>query len=98
MWNKIKTFLSQTDWEEELRGREKGIDNICWFILIVAALYFIPICIGLYEVKTSETQACQYEKEIQEDQLPRDAEPDQVSSLSHATEQRAAQMRRLRRI
>lgn len=45
---KIKTFLAQRDWDADLATQEPRIDKICWFILIVSALYYVPILIGLF--------------------------------------------------
>ena len=44
----LRKFIEESDWDERLLGYEKYINWVSWAVLIVSAVYLIPICIDIF--------------------------------------------------
>jgi hypothetical protein len=44
---RFRYFIEGTDWDKELLRYEKGIDRLCWIILVASAIVFLPVTISI---------------------------------------------------
>ena len=48
MFKRFILYIEQEPWDEELLRQEKWLRRGSWFIIIVAALYFVPVCLSIF--------------------------------------------------
>ena len=46
--NRFRYLVEVTDWDEELIAQEKWINKICLVIVILSALYFVPVIVSAF--------------------------------------------------
>jgi len=44
---RFRYFIEKTDWDKELLRYEKGIDWLCWIILVASSIVFLPVTISI---------------------------------------------------
>jgi hypothetical protein len=48
MIKKFVTYIGQIPWEVEMERQERILNRGCWAIIILAAIYFGPICVQIF--------------------------------------------------
>lgn len=43
---RFKSFIEETDWDKDLVKLEKWIKLICWNVIVVSVLFFVPVGIS----------------------------------------------------
>jgi hypothetical protein len=43
---RFRHFITSTDWDSDLLHREKWIDRICLGLVVLSALYFVPVLVS----------------------------------------------------
>lgn len=43
---RVRHFITSTNWDEDLLHRGRWIDRICLGVVILSALYFVPVLVS----------------------------------------------------
>ncbi|OPY17090.1 MAG: hypothetical protein A4E74_01533 [Syntrophus sp. PtaB.Bin075] len=47
MIEKFRTYIEREPWDEALLRQEKQLKAVCWAVIVLAVLYFGPVCVGI---------------------------------------------------
>lgn len=45
MIKRIVTYIGQAPWDVEMVRRERSLNRVCWVVIVIAVLYFAPVCL-----------------------------------------------------
>jgi len=47
MQRKFETYIGPEPWEVKMLRLEKWLDRLSWAVIVLAAIYFAPICLKI---------------------------------------------------
>jgi hypothetical protein len=95
MFKRFILYIEQAPWDEELERQEKSLERFCWFVIIMAAIFFIPVCLNsVLEAKHNEKQAIERTVSTASN-LQIGTATNQADNVYQSTEHRTSQVRRL---
>lgn len=47
MINRFKTYIEKEPWEEQALHAKKHCNGAAWLVILIAALYFGPVCLRI---------------------------------------------------
>ena len=49
MFRRFILYIEREPWDEAMERQDKWLEKFCWVVIILSALYFIPVCLGIFE-------------------------------------------------